>query len=224
MDRVLVIAAHPDDEILGCGGTMARHVDEGDVVDILIVSEGSKSRLDGNNEKVYNLRDCSEKSARLLGAKSVTHFGLPDNQLDTISRLQLIQRIEKQIEMANPNIVYCHDGGDVNIDHRIINEAVITACRPVPGSKVRKLLSFEIASSTEWGVAGFNKRFEPNYYVDISKYKKIKLKALEIYKDEMRQWPHPRSIRAVECQMTLRGAQAGLRAAEAFCILREIRK
>ena len=224
MDRVLVIAAHPDDEVLGCGGTIARHADQGDVVDILIIGEGSKSRSDGSDENVRNLRLCSKKAATLLGAKSVAHFGLPDNQLDTVSRLTLIQMLEKHIDLINPDIIYCHDGGDVNIDHRIVNESVVTACRPLPGGRVRKLLSYEVASSTEWGVDGFFRRFQPNLFVDIARFENKKIQALEIYEAELRKWPHPRSIQAVEYQMRLRGAQAGLNAAEAFCILREIER
>lgn len=224
---VMVIAAHPDDEVLGCGGTIAKHVDNGEIVYILIVSEGETSRQEKRDTlKAKNKLDCLKDSAvsasRKLGVKNIRLLNFPDNRLDSIDRLDLIKEIEREIYKISPYLIYVHHSGDLNIDHRRIHEAVITACRPQPGNCVKKLLSYEVASSTEWQVNGSGAAFEPNLFVDISGQLERKLEALKIYKSEMRDWPHSRSLKAVEHLNRWRGAQAGLKAAEAFKVLRII--
>ena len=227
-EKVLIIAAHPDDEVLGCGGTIARHSDEGDSVQILIIAEGATSRgtrrdPGKSGAEVNRLRDAAAKAGRILGCAHVEVLGLPDNRLDSLERLDLIKIIEAKIAEHDPSSIYTHHSGDVNIDHRLIHEAVITACRPTPGQRVRKLFSFEVASSTEWQPPGSGQPFLPNVFVDITNQLERKVEALSIYHNEMRDWPHARSIKAVRNQALQRGAQAGLHAAEAFCLLREIR-
>ena len=226
-DSVLAQAAHPDDEVLGCGGTIARHADAGDQVQVLIVAEGATSRQEQRNrnqasDEISALAQAAQKVGAILGAKGVELLDLPDNRLDSLDRLDLIKKIELRIERHQPQVVYVHHAGDVNIDHRRLHEAVVTACRPTPGQPVRRLLSFEVASSTEWQPPGSAPAFQPNWFVDISAQWLRKREALEAYASEMRPWPHARSIQAVEHLARWRGAQVGVEAAEAFCLLRQL--
>ena len=227
--NVLIIAAHPDDEVLGCGGVIAKHSDLGHSVNILIVGEGFNSRLHGevsqqaaSEDVLCKLKRSAEDAARILGAENVKHLDLPDNRLDSLDRLDLIRIIEGNIEYFRPNVVYVHHAGDVNIDHRRLHEAVVTACRPIPGHVVKRLLSFEVASSTEWQPPASSRTFQPNWFVDITEQLPRKLEALIAYNSEMRQWPHARSIEALEHLARWRGAQVGVEAAEAFCLLRQV--
>ena len=224
---IFIVAAHPDDEVLGCGGTVARHADAGDQVQVLIVAEGATSRQEQRNrnqasDEISALAQAAQKVGAILGAKGVELLDLPDNRLDSLDRLDLIKQIELRIERHQPQVVYVHHAGDVNIDHRRLHEAVVTACRPTPGQPVRRLLSFEVASSTEWQPPGSAPAFQPNWFVDISAQWLRKREALEAYASEMRPWPHARSIQAVEHLDRWRGAQVGVEAAEAFCLLRQL--
>ena len=224
---VLIVAAHPDDEVLGCGGTIARHVDAGDVVQVLIVAEGATSRQGKRDrgqaaEELSSLAQAAQAAGAILGATGVTLLDLPDNRLDSLDRLNLIKRIEERIDLQQPQVVYVHHAGDVNIDHRRLHEAVVTACRPTPGQPVRRLLSYEVASSTEWQPPGSAPAFQPNWFVDITAQLTRKRKALEAYSAEMRPWPHARSIEALDHLARWRGAQMGVEAAEAFCLLRQL--
>lgn len=226
-NRVLVVAAHPDDEVLGCGGTIARHADAGDQVHVLIVAEGATSRLQNRDRKrvsneLSGLAQAAQTAGSILGAAGVELLDFPDNRLDSLDRLELIKTMEQHIGRHKPQVVYMHHAGDVNVDHRRLHEAVITACRPTPGQPVRRLLSFEVASSTEWQPPGSAPAFQPNWFVDISAHWGRKLKALEAYSNEMRAWPHARSIDALEHLARWRGAQVGVEAAEAFCLLRQL--
>lgn len=221
-NTILVIAAHPDDEVLGCGGAIAWHKDKGDAVYIRIFAEGITSRLVKGTQELSRLHQCSQEAGKILGADSVKVLNLPDNRLDSLDRLDIIQMIEKEISEIQPDTVYVHHCGDVNIDHRRLHEGVVTACRPVPESNIRKILSYEIQSSTEWQPPGSAAPFLPNWYIDISKQLERKLRALEIYAEEMRPWPHARSIKAVEHLIKLRGSHVGCEAAEAFRLLRYV--
>jgi len=224
---ILVVAAHPDDEVLGCGGTIARHADAGDQVQVLIVAEGATSRQQHRDrsqatDELSALAQAAQQAGAILGAQGVELLGLPDNRLDSLDRLDLIKQIEERIARHQPQVVYVHHSGDVNIDHRRLHEAVVTACRPTPGQPVRRLLSFEVASSTEWQPPGSAPAFQPNWFVDISAQWLRKREALEAYASEMRPWPHARSIEALEHLARWRGAQVGVEAAEAFCLLRQL--
>ena len=227
MYRVLVVAAHPDDEVLGCGGTIARHADAGDHVQVLIVAEGATSRqLQRDRGQARNeisaLAQAAQRAGAILGAQGVELLDLPDNRLDSLDRLELIKQIEERIAHHQPHVVYVHHAGDLNVDHRRLHEAVVTACRPTPGQPVRRLLSFEVASSTEWQPPGSAPPFQPNWFVDISAYWPRKREALAAYASEMRPWPHARSLEALEHLARWRGAQVGVEAAEAFCLLRQL--
>ena len=227
LNRVLVVAAHPDDEVLGCGGTIARHADAGDQVQVLIVAEGATSRQKQRDrsqagDELSVLAQAARTAGSILGAAGVELLDLPDNRLDSLDRLDLIKSIEQHIDRHQPQVVYVHHAGDVNVDHRRLHEAVVTACRPTPGHPVRRLLSFEVASSSEWQPPGSAPAFQPSWFVDISDQWQRKREALVAYASEMRQWPHARSLEALEHLARWRGAQVGVEAAEAFCLLRQL--
>lgn len=221
MKTALVIAAHPDDEVLGCGGTIARMTDDGWAVDILILAEGATSRsptrdLSGSLGVRSELAVCSKNAARILGARATTIAGFPDNRMDERPLLDVVKRIEAAIRETHPRRVLTHCSSDVNVDHRITHDAVIAATRPVPGSIVRELLFFEIPSSTEWRPPASLPGFQASVYVDIQATLDRKKLALDVYASEMRPFPHPRSIEAIEHLARWRGATVGLGAAEAF--------
>lgn len=212
------MAAHPDDEVLGCGGVIARHVSQGDEVHVMIMAEGITSRDNKRNtstkkQELSDLQSIAVKANAALGVKAVTFCGFPDNRMDSVELLDVVKEIEAVIKKIKPSIVYTHSKKDVNIDHRITHSALVTACRPQPKFCVKSLLFFEVASSTEWPV---QESFVPNYFVDISATLEKKLKALKIYDCEMRDWPHPRSVKGVEHLAHWRGCSVGVEAAEAF--------
>jgi LmbE family N-acetylglucosaminyl deacetylase len=229
MEKVLVIAAHPDDEILGCGGSIIEHIKQKDKVGIIIAAEGITSRDNSRNIKkrekeVQKLHFVSKKIAKNLKVNFIEFLQLPDNRLDSLDLLDLVKKIEKIIIKFKPKTIYTHHSGDLNIDHRLINNATITACRPYPGQTVEKVLTFEIPSSTNWAEAQKESTFIPNYYREITKSLKNKIKFLSMYKDEMRRWPHARSIKAVESLAHYRGSTIGVKSAEAFQVVRYIKK
>ena len=222
MARILVVAAHPDDEILGLGGTLARHAQAGDSVHILIVGEGITSRGEAEDGALEALRAAAAAAAAAIGAHPPIMLNLPDNRFDSMDQLTLTQEVEAIVTQIAPDTVYTHNGSDVNIDHRLLHQAVVTATRPLPGSGVRRLYAFETVSSTEWATDGFGVPFRPNRYVDVSAFMDRKMTALAAYESEMRPFPHARSLEAVEALARLRGSQCGVAAAEAFVVLREI--
>jgi LmbE family N-acetylglucosaminyl deacetylase len=224
MAEILVIAAHPDDEVLGCGGVIARYARTGDTVRVVIMAEGVTSRTGAiaQAEALGQLRTAATRANQILGTTELVMEGLPDNRLDSMDRLAVIQRVEAHIERWKPSVVYTHHAGDVNVDHQVVHHAVVTACRPQPGRSVERLLFFEVASSTEWQPPGSSVPFQPNWFVDITETLDTKLAALEAYRAEIREWPHPRSLRAVESLARWRGASVGLSAAEAYCLGRQI--
>lgn len=221
----LVIAAHPDDEALGCGGAMARWADEGAAIHLAFLADGIGARNPESavaREALARRREAAESAAKTLGAKSVAFDDLPDNQLDSVPLLQITQRVEALIEAYRPDTLMTHHAGDLNIDHRRVHQAVMTACRPQPGHSVRTILCFEVASSTEWQPPGSGAPFAPDWFVDISTTLPRKLAALDAYAAEMRDWPHPRSRAGVEHLARWRGATVGCDAAEAFMLARHI--
>lgn len=219
---VVVVAAHPDDEILGVGGTVARHAAEGDTVYPIIVAEGATSRGqtrgDVDQSEVSVLQRAAAGAAMALGVEPPRLLGLPDNRLDSMALLDVIKPIEALIDELKPEVVYTHHRGDLNVDHRIVSDAVRTASRPLPGSTVRAIYGFETVSSTEWGVAPF----EPVRFVDVSAQMARKTAALDCYRSEMRNFPHARSTEAVEALARVRGASVALHACEAFTVIMEV--
>jgi N-acetylglucosamine malate deacetylase 1 len=222
---VLVVAAHPDDEALGCGGTIARHVAAGDRVHVQFMSDGVASRADeneANSADKLRRREEALAAAQVLGLALPRFADFPDNRLDTVPLLELVKCVEETVEDLAPNVVYTHHGGDLNVDHRLVHDAVLTACRPLPGRKVRAIYAFEVLSSTEWASPAASRGFQPNRFVEITAEMETKLTALACYGSEMRPPPHARSLEAVKAMATLRGASAGVPKAEAFAVLREV--
>ena len=225
--KVLVLAAHPDDEVLGCGGTIARLVAEGAEVNIVFFTNGVNARQHemSHTEKkaAVNVRKAASRAAMsILGANSVIFGDYPDNRMDSVDLLDIIQFVEQHVSDYTPEVIFTHHANDLNIDHRIVHQAAITACRPQPNHCVQTLLFFEVPSSTEWQIPASSLVFSPNCFVDITDYLDIRLRALEAYSDEMRLWPHSRSLKAVESLAGWRGATVGLEAAEAFMLGRNI--
>jgi len=222
---ILILAAHPDDEVLGCGGTIAKLVDAGATLNVAFLADGVFSRAGDQNkhqEELHIRRTAAQKSCDILGVKSVSFGDFPDNRMDTIALLDIIKAVEALITTHQPETVFTHHAGDVNIDHRRVHEAVVTACRPQHGHPVKTLLCFEVPSSTEWQLPGSASAFVPNWFVDISATLDRKLSALEAYTDELRAWPHPRSRQGVEHLAHWRGATVGVDAAEAFMLGRHL--
>jgi len=210
---VVVIAAHPDDEILGVGGTIRRHVLSGDDVHVMVVCEGVTMRYRGRG---VNLRKHSEAACRRLGTNPPEHLGLPDQRLDTLSLIDVILPLEARLKRLQPQRVYTHFHGDVNRDHQIVAEAAAVACRPL-GSTLESFLAYETPSATEWGIPY---TFAPNYFVEITATLADKLAAMACYATEVGTYPHPRSLRHLEERARSWGAWAGTEAAEAFVLLR----
>ena len=226
-NKVVVVAAHPDDEVLGCGATIAKHVENGDEVHILILAEGQTSRdvqrdRNKNVEALNHLNKAAHEAAKVLGVATVTLKDFPDNRMDSVDLLDVIKVVEEFIKIYQPNIIYTHHYGDLNIDHRITNQAVITAARPVPESTIKTILFFEVPSSTEWQASSSSIQFTPNWFVNISGTLGKKIEALKEYDLEMRNWPFPRSLEAVGNLARWRGSCIGTEAAEAFILGRNI--
>lgn len=214
--NILVVAAHPDDEALGCGGTIAK-LSKDRRVDILFISDGETAR--GNSDNIKQRRRSACDAAKCLGAQSPSFLNFPDNQLDTVPFLSIVKEIEDVIEQNSPSVVFTHFRGDLNIDHRITHNAVMTACRPLPGGGVKEIYAMEVLSSTEWALG---EAFIPNVFVDVTNSLRLKYSALEFYSEEMREAPHARSFEAVEAQAILRGASVGVKYAESFSLIRKL--
>jgi LmbE family N-acetylglucosaminyl deacetylase len=219
-ETVAVIVAHPDDEVLLAGGAIARHAAAGDRVRILILATGAAARGGDQADYVERLRGQAERAAKVLGADSVSFRDFPDNRMDTVALLDVVCAVEAFLAETPAAVIYTHHLGDLNIDHRIVHQAVLTASRPLPGRQARRIYAGEALSSTEWALSC--QSFAPTTYIDIAPVLEKKLAALGCYEGEMRDFPHPRSVRAVRALAALRGAQSGLDAAEAFALLREI--
>jgi len=219
-EPLAVIAAHPDDEVLGFGGAIARAANAGADVRVLILATGAASRGGDAQAAIETLRGQARRAAEALGVAAPSFADFPDNRMDTVPLLDVVQRIEAFLGEVQPQSVFTHHAGDLNVDHRIAAQAVLTACRPLPGMTVRRVLAGEVPSSSEW--ASEPDRFVPTRYVDITAVLERKLSALACYDEELRDFPHPRSLDAVRALATWRGAEAGLRAAEAYRVIREI--
>lgn len=221
--NVLVLASHPDDEVLGCGGTIARLAAEGHRVTIAILGQGAASRHASDSAEgsaaVRALKEKSHEAASILGATEALHFGLPDNRFDSRDLLDVVKIVEELGRTAQPDEVYTQHGGDLNVDHAVTFRAAMTAFRPLPGNRVRALYAYEVASSTEWAFGQFAPAFVPDTFVDISDFLEAKLKALAVYQEEVRAFPHPRSIDGIRAQAEERGSRVGMAAAESFATI-----
>jgi len=224
---ILIIAAHPDDEVLGCGGTIARLTKEAKDVYIAILGEGATSRYDkrgqANLHEVEALRKSSKLIAEFLGAKELFVYDLPDNRFDTVPLLDIVKIIESLIDRLKPSTIFTHHGGDLNIDHVITHRATITATRPIAAHCVKRIYAYEVASSTDWAFGQFDREFHANVFFDIGETYENKIAAMEMYETEKRHFPHPRSPEALKVLAKKWGAVAGVQAAEAFELIREMK-
>jgi len=232
----LVIAAHPDDEVLGMGGTIKKLTRNGNDVKIVIMATGISSRRssDYKNSTKYEvdeqilkkikgqidkLRKDAKNASAILGVNDIQFEDFPDNEMDTVSNLQITKKIEEIIQSYKPDVIYTHSQFDINVDHRALYFATITATRPKKNQNVKEVFSFEVPSSTEWY---FPSTFSPNVFVDIGKEIKFKLKALKAYKNEIQVFPHPRSLEAISAIGKRWGSVSGFECAEAFYLVRKI--
>ncbi len=225
MAAILVIAAHPDDEVLGAGGTLARRSAAGDEVHVCILCDVTTSRPGVHDENTLApTRSEAERASRILGVAELHRLGYADNRLDELPRLEIIHRLEEIARRIKPEAIYTHHPGDLNIDHRIAFDVASVLARPAPGSSVRELSAFYVPSSTDWAPPTAERLFRPNLYVDIAEHLQTKIEALEAYASEECPWPHARSIKAVEHLCRLWGAQVGCEAAEAFWLARRLER
>jgi LmbE family N-acetylglucosaminyl deacetylase len=225
-DVVLVVAAHPDDEVLGCGGTVAKLAQQGHAVYLAILGEGITSRYgqrdEADQEKVQVLHARSKQVADMLGAQGLFMYSLPDNRFDSVPLLDVVKIIEELIDRLESRVVYTQHGGDLNIDHVVTYRATLTATRPTAGHPVREVYAYEVASSTEWAFQQFAPAFRPNTFVDIADTLETKVQAMAHYESEARPFPHPRSPEALRAIAQRWGSVVGLAAAEAFELVRAI--
>ena len=227
MKKILAVVAHPDDEIIGVGGTLCKHSSKGDEVHILILGDGKSSRQDAYKSPTKALIAKSFKETRealaCIGINSFKKLSFPDNRFDEVAILDLTKSISAHISKIKPDLVYTHHFGDLNIDHQRTSEAVTIACRPIENNSVKAIYHFETLSSTE--MAGYvpGRAFLPNVFVNIEKEIKRKMEAMNCYQSELHEFPHPRSLVAIETNAKLWGTKVNLKYAEAFYCLREIK-
>ncbi len=220
--RVLLVASHPDDEILGPGGTIARHVEEGDTVTILIVADHGSARYE--EEQIRQVRAAARAASEVLGVQDLRFGELADQRLDTLPIIEVTQRVEAVVHEVRPEVVYTHHRGDINRDHAVLHEATLTATRPYSAPFVRRTLCYETPSATEWAGPFPETAFLPNHFVDITPWLGTKLDAMACYPSELGTPPHPRSLEALEIHAANWGSVIGVAAAEAFWLVREIRR
>ena len=218
--NILVVAAHPDDEILGAGATLAKHVVNGDNVYCLILGQGQMSRIGAVADMVSSLQVDARASGKCIGFKEVYFADFADNAFDTVSLLAITQEVEKYFKQIKPDKVYTHYENDLNIDHRLTFQSVLTASRPCTDFFPKEILTFESLSSTEWQ-SNQGMTFAPNVYVDVSDTIDKKIDALKEYKTEIRDYPHPRSEEGMKILAKYRGLASGLKYAEAFYLIRK---
>lgn len=227
MKKILVVAAHPDDEILGVGATVAKHIKNGDEAYALILGEGQTSRTNTREETdqsvVDELHKDSVEASKAIGFKDIYFADFPDNRFDSVALLDIVKVVEEYIKKIKPDIIYTHHGGDLNVDHNYTNRAVMTATRPVNGCPVKEIYCFETMSSTEWNFNYGDDAFCPNTFVDVEDTFNIKIEAMKHYKSELCEFPHPRSLKNMEIIAQKWGATCGLNYVEAFETLRVIR-
>lgn len=221
--NILVVAAHPDDEILGCGGTIAKAREAGATVSFLILGEGPTSRATAQDDKTKSEAIIAARNAAdILDVTNIFFGSFPDNRFDSLPLLDLIKFIEQVAQEVQPDIVFTHHYGDLNIDHSYTHRATMTAFRPLPDHKPLTLLGFEVLSSTEYSPPNSLPQFSPNVFINIENFIEKKQLALKAYDSEICEWPHPRSTETTRHLAQLRGAHSGCKAAEAFILYRTI--
>ncbi|SHH67244.1 PIG-L deacetylase family protein [Desulfosporosinus lacus] len=226
MNKILVIAAHPDDEILGLAGTVKKYINSGYKAYCSILGEGMTSRTPHREDTPKGLIDSLQnqtlQAAKIIGFERVYFSDFPDNRFDSVGLLDIIKEVDKYVQLIKPDIIYTHHYGDLNIDHRKTFEAVITACRPVREYCVKEIYCFETLSSTEWNFQYGDNTFKPNVFVNIEDTLQAKLDAMECYQTELGEYPHPRSLKALEVIAAKWGTVVGRNYAEAFELIRKV--
>lgn len=222
--RILIIVAHTDDESFGCGGLIKKLSLNKNKISAISFTNGVGARLNKKEKEIEKRKKSSIKASKILGFSWLAQYDYPDNQLDSVNLLEIIQIIEKHKKKLKPHIVITHNFSDLNVDHRKIAEATLTAFRPEPNEILEQLLTFEIPSSTDFRILKNKKNFLPNYFVDIDKYFSFKIKAMKCYINEIRPYPHSRSITGLKNLNKIRGNQCGLKCAEAFELIRKIER
>lgn len=218
-DRILIIVAHPDDEVLGCGGTILKARSIGALVSVLFLGEGVSTRFPGKEDSKKCLNSINErkksayKCLKKLDVHDYRFYKHLCTKFDTYPLVNFVRLIEDKIKLFKPNIIFTHNKSDINIDHGIVYDATEIACRPLKTSKIQSIYTFEVPCSSNFK---FNKLFQPNVYINIKKYFRKKLSALMCYQKEIKKYPHPRSTQGVIIQTKYRGLQSGLEYAEAF--------
>jgi LmbE family N-acetylglucosaminyl deacetylase len=227
--RILLVVAHPDDELLGCGATMHRLIYECNCyIRVVILGEGITSRSDTRDTEKWKAelqvhRNNIEQAQKCIGYQEKSIYDLPDNRFDTVALLDIVKIIEKEKQTFSPEVIFTHHGGDVNIDHQRTFEAVITACRPMENEPVKTIITFETFSGTEWRASTDPRHFIPNLFFAITEEGlAAKIKGMESYEFEKRKYPHPRSPKALEIAAKRWGIVVGKDHAEAFCLVRQI--
>lgn len=225
MVKVMVVCAHPGDEVLGCGGTLALHALRGDEIRVLVLGDGWTSRAKSADAgfaimDLDVLEDQGRTALERLGVDRVTYQRFPDNRFDNVCTLDVVKTIEEARDSFQPDVVYTNSPYDLNVDQQVTCRAVVTAFRPQPGARPVSLYAFETPSSTEWNFAAVGHAFTPNAFVDITASLEVKLEAYRKLHSEVRPWPHARSTEALEHRARARGASVGVEAAEAFVLLR----
>jgi LmbE family N-acetylglucosaminyl deacetylase len=220
MANVLVVAPHPDDEVLGCGGTIARHAAAGDCVRIIVVTRGIAALC--SEKDVTRVREEQCASSHILGAEGIEYLDFPAAALDTIPAYTIADAIKRAIDRSQPEVIYAPHWGDVHTDHKITYLATLVASRPCNQHKVHRLLCYETPSETEWGTPSATDAFLPSVFTDISTQLEKKVKAFECFHSQLREAPHPRSIANIRALAQVRGAVVCVPAAEAFVLVREI--
>ena len=222
--RILVVAAHPDDEVLGAGGAISRWASEGEDIFVSILGEGVTSRYekrgDAPTEELTLLKQHAEEAGRIMGVRQTRVHGLPDNRLDQVPLLEVAKVLEEAVAEVSPDRVLTHHPGDLNVDHGVVCRATLIATRPLPGGTVREVMSYEVASSTEWSFSTEREPFRPNYFVDIEATLPTKVAAMAAYESEAREYPHPRAQEALTARAAYWGSVVGVQAAEPFQVLR----
>ena len=218
--RVLVIAPHPDDEVLGCGGTIVRHAKQGDSVYVCIVTKAYAP--DWSEEFLKNRPLEIAESNKILNITRTYFLDYPTVKLDTIPQKELNEAIAKVVSEISPQVLYVPHRGDLTTDHRLVFDAAMVVVRPKPVAVIKRVLSYETLSETEWAAPFPESAFMPNVYVDISDALETKLKAMAAYKTELKEYPHPRSLEAISALAKVRGSAIRVEAAEAFMLVREI--
>ena len=219
---VLVVVAHSDDESISMAGTISKHIKKGDKVFVISMTNGVGARDDANLNKINQRKNASVTASKVLGFEWGDCYDFSDNVMDSYPLIEIVKAVEKAKYKYRPTLVYTHSGADLNVDHRVVANSVLTAFRPQPNELCKELRLFEVASATDYGNSAITGSFSPNLFIDISNEWPAKVKALEAYMEEMREYPHSRSIKGIKNLANLRGNQVGYDFAEAFEVIRKL--